>query len=44
MSLNWGDKFFLATIHGYGCSFIIGSIIGVAIVIALIIALLNGVF
>jgi len=30
--MNWGDRFFLATIHGYGCSFLIGSIIALIIV------------
>jgi len=44
MSLNWGDKFFLASIHGQGCAFLIGSIIGVIIVIAIIAVVIGVVF
>jgi hypothetical protein len=34
--MKWTDQLFLATIHGYGCSFLIGSILAVIIIVAVI--------
>ena len=36
MSLNWGDKFFLASMSGHGCGFLIATIIGFIIGIAIL--------
>jgi hypothetical protein len=35
--MKQGDQFFLATMHGYGCSFLIGSILAIIIIAGLVI-------
>ena len=42
--MKWTDKLFLATIHGHGCSFLIGSIIALIIFAIIVVSVFRIIF